>query len=98
MFEQILPVVGPYASRPAVYRDYDPRAADVARLVAASIYDHLPKLVVEHVGSTSVPGCAGKGIVDLMIAVADAEMAVVKELLDRLGFQGRASERFWCTY
>ena len=48
-----------------------------------------PSVRVEHVGSTSVPGCAGKGIVDLMIAVADGEMAAVKELLDRLGFQGQ---------
>ena len=46
-----------------------------------------PTSASEHVGSTSVPGCAGKGIVDLMIAVADEEMAAVKELLDRLGFQ-----------
>jgi GrpB-like predicted nucleotidyltransferase (UPF0157 family) len=88
MFEQVQPVVGPYASRPAACRDYDPRAADVARLVAALVYEHLPHIVVEHVGSTSVFGCAGKGIVDLMIAVADGEeLGIVKELLDRLGFQ-----------
>jgi GrpB-like predicted nucleotidyltransferase (UPF0157 family) len=93
MFEQVQPVSGPYTSRPAVCRDYDPRAADVARLVAALVYTHLPQLHVEHIGSTSVPGCAGKGIVDLMIPVADGEMEKVKELLDRLGFQrqtGRA--------
>lgn len=51
------------------------------------IRDHLPQLQVEHVGSTAVPGCAGKGIVDLMIPVPEGEMEAVKELLDRLGFQ-----------
>ena len=90
MFEQVQPIVGRYETGPAVCRDYDPRAADVARLVAALVYEHLPHVVVEHVGSTSVPGCAGKGIVDLMIAVRDGEeLEIVKQLLDRLGFQGQ---------
>lgn len=92
MPDQVQPAVGPYDPRPAVCRDYDPRAADVARLVAALVYEHLPHVVVEHVGSTSVPGCAGKGIVDLMIAVADGELEKVKELLDRLGFQGQIGQ------
>jgi GrpB-like predicted nucleotidyltransferase (UPF0157 family) len=89
MFEQVQPLIGPYVSRPAVCRDYDRRAADVARLVAALVHEHLPEVRVEHVGSTSVPGCAGKGIVDLMIAVANGELEKVKEVLDRLGFQRR---------
>ena len=89
MCDQAHPVIGPYVSRPAACRDYDPRAADVARLVAALVYEHLPQVRVEHVGSTAVPGCAGKGNVDLMIAVADGEMEQVKEALDRLGFQGQ---------
>jgi len=87
MFEQVDPAIGPYFSRLAACRDYDTRAADVARLVAALVYEHLPHVRVEHVGSTSVPGCAGKGNVDLMIAVADSELERVKEVLDRLGFQ-----------
>jgi GrpB-like predicted nucleotidyltransferase (UPF0157 family) len=87
MFEQGQPIIGPYPNRPAACHDYDPRAADVARLIATLVHDHLPEIRVEHVGSTSVPGCAGKGIVDLMIPVPDGEMDKVKELLDRLGFQ-----------
>jgi GrpB-like predicted nucleotidyltransferase (UPF0157 family) len=51
------------------------------------IHSHRPELSVEHVGSTAVPGCAGKGIVDLMIPVPAGEMQNVKDLLDRLGFQ-----------
>ena len=38
-------------------------------------------------GSTAVDGCAGKGIVDLMIPTPEAELDHVKLLLDRLGFQ-----------
>ena len=81
------PLIGPYESRPAACRDYDPRAADVARLVAAAIRQRLPQAQVEHVGSTAVFGCAGKGIVDLAIPVSDGEMESLKEVLERLGFQ-----------
>jgi GrpB-like predicted nucleotidyltransferase (UPF0157 family) len=42
---------------------------------------------VEHVGSTSVPGCAGKGVVDLMLVYPDGQLAAARDLLDALGFQ-----------
>ena len=87
MFEQVESVIGSYASRLAVCCDYDPRAAVVARQVASLFSTHLPQVHAEHVGSTAVPGCAGKGIVDLMIPISDSEMDKVKDLLDRLGFQ-----------
>jgi GrpB-like predicted nucleotidyltransferase (UPF0157 family) len=87
MTDPVRPIIGPYESRPAVCRDYDPRAAVVAGKIAVLVSSQLPQIRVEHVGSTSVPGCAGKSIVDLMIAVQDGEMDNVKELLDRLGFQ-----------
>ena len=80
-------VIGPYESRPATCRAYDPRAAAVALQVADCIASHLPQIRVEHIGSTAVPGCAGKGIVDLMIAVGNGELETVKDTLDRLGFQ-----------
>ena len=86
MFEHVQPTVGPYVGVPAVCRNHDPQAAEVAGQVAALISSHLP-IGVEHVGSTSVPGCAGKGIVDLMIPVPEGHLDNVKELLDRLGFQ-----------
>ena len=93
MFEHVRPLIGPYAAGPAVCRDYDPRGAVVAREIAVLVSTHLPQVRVEHVGSTAVPGCAGKGIVDLMIAARDeAELETVKELLDRLGFQGQIGQ------
>jgi GrpB-like predicted nucleotidyltransferase (UPF0157 family) len=87
MFEHVQSVIGSYASRPAACLEYDSRAVAVARSIAALVQEHLPQVCVEHVGSTSVPGCAGKGIVDLMIVVRDGEMAAVTVLLDQLGFQ-----------
>ena len=64
-------IIGPYEGRKAVCRVYDHRAAEVAQRVATSIQIHLPGVTVEHIGSTSVPGCAGKGIVDLMLVYPD---------------------------
>jgi GrpB-like predicted nucleotidyltransferase (UPF0157 family) len=91
MPDPVQPAIGPYESRPAVCRAYDPRAACAARQVAAMIRDQLPRLDVEHVGSTSVPGCAGKGIVDLMIPAPDGELDAIKQILDALGFQRQTS-------
>ena len=61
----------PYAESPAayvqaVYVQYDPRAIGAAADVVAIIEDAAPWAEVEHIGSTAIPGCAGKGIVDLM--------------------------------
>jgi GrpB-like predicted nucleotidyltransferase (UPF0157 family) len=79
--------IGPYECRPAVCRDYDPRTAAIARRVIGIISSGLPQVHAEHIGSTAVPGCAGKGIVDLMIPVLDGELELVKQILERLGFQ-----------
>ena len=53
-------MIGPYVSGPAVCRDYDPRAAEVARQVAQLLASNLPSVRAEHIGSTAVPGCAAK--------------------------------------
>jgi len=91
MFEHVQPVITAYENRPAVCQEHDPRAATVARLVAAEIFGHLPQVCAEHIGSTAVGGCAGTGIVDVMIPVSDGEMENVNGLLDRLGFQRQTS-------
>jgi GrpB-like predicted nucleotidyltransferase (UPF0157 family) len=84
---RIEPIIGPYEHRPAACNEHDPRSAEVARKVASLIQAHLPGAVVEHIGSTSVPGCAGKGIVDLMLVYPDGQLTVARDLLDALGFQ-----------
>src|SRR4029077_2558800 len=71
--------------------DYDPRTGDVARKIATLIESHLPGVIVEHIGSTSVPGCAGKGIVDLMLLYPDGQLAAARDILDAMGFQRQTS-------
>jgi GrpB-like predicted nucleotidyltransferase (UPF0157 family) len=80
-------VIGPYQKQLAVCRDHDPRALQVAGRVAALVEPHLNGVAVEHVGSSSVPGCAGKGIVDLMLTYGAGQLAAARDLLDALGFQ-----------
>lgn len=51
------------------------------------IEERIPGIAVEHVGSTAVPGCAGKGVVDLMIPYREGELPHVKRALEGLGFK-----------
>ncbi|MGO9115556.1 MAG: GrpB family protein [Thermoguttaceae bacterium] len=87
MFDEVQPVIGPYDELPAACQDPDPRAAEIARQVAGLIARHLPSLRAEHVGSTSVPGCGGRGIIDLLIACPERDVEYVDLLLGRLGFR-----------
>jgi len=79
--------IGPYVPSSASCNDHDPRTVQVARQVGRLIKSHLPEVVVEHVGSTAVPGCAGKGIVDLMVLYPPGRLTDVRDALDALGFQ-----------
>lgn len=79
--------VGTYLPSKVACRAYDSRSAHVAREVAEWIASFEPRLRAEHIGSTSVPGCDGSGVVDLMIPFASGKEADVHALLDRLGFQ-----------
>jgi GrpB-like predicted nucleotidyltransferase (UPF0157 family) len=52
------------------------------------IAERLPNMTIEHVGSSSVPGCAGKGILDFVIPYRDdAHLAAINEALFALGFE-----------
>jgi len=80
-------MIGSYSSEPARFRPYDPAAVQVAAAVADAVRVLDPCLVVEHVGSTAVPGCAGKGVVDLAVLYVADGLASARALLDALGFQ-----------
>ena len=56
------------------FRPYDARCPEVAHRVADFIQERLPGARVEHVGSTAVPGCPGKGVVDLMLPYAPGDL------------------------
>jgi 5-(carboxyamino)imidazole ribonucleotide synthase len=80
------PPIGPYVRLPATVEPWDPRAIEVATAVTELIGERRPDLVVEHIGSTAVPGLPGKGIVDLAIATTPEDVPVVAGMLRELGF------------
>jgi 5-(carboxyamino)imidazole ribonucleotide synthase len=71
---------------PASVEAWDPRSLDVAATIRALIIERRPDLIVEHIGSTAVPGLPGKGIVDLAIATSPEDVPAVARLLGELGF------------
>src|SRR5215216_5767267 len=66
----------PYCRVPIVVRDANAAAPEVARRVAELIAKQRPGAVAEHVGSSAVPGLAGKGTEDLL-ALGFQRQAVV---------------------
>jgi GrpB-like predicted nucleotidyltransferase (UPF0157 family) len=80
-------IISRYEEIPAACHEYDPRAPHVAALLAELVNRYLPDVNVEHIGSTSVPGCAGKGVIDLMLIYPEGRLEAVRSLLDALGFQ-----------
>ena len=76
-----------YQDPAAAFRPYDPRCPEVAARVAALIRRRLPDVRVEHVGSTAIPGCDGKGVVDLMLLYPPGRLAEARDAVDGLGFQ-----------
>jgi GrpB-like predicted nucleotidyltransferase (UPF0157 family) len=82
--------VQPYGDRGAFQcLPYDPRALDVFRCVASLIVDADESLVVEHVGSTAVPGCPGKGFIDvLVLAPTQDYLMQAPKAVEGIGFTG----------
>jgi GrpB-like predicted nucleotidyltransferase (UPF0157 family) len=78
--------IGPYERRAAAVRDWDPRLNAVAATVSDVIHSARPDLVIEHIGSTAVPGLPGKGIVDLGTEADPSEIPAITAAMTELGF------------
>jgi 5-(carboxyamino)imidazole ribonucleotide synthase len=78
--------IGPYERLAAEVHEWDPNTVEVARRVAELVRERRPDLTVEHIGSTSVPGLPGKGIVDLSIEASPADIPPIVSMLYDLGF------------
>jgi GrpB-like predicted nucleotidyltransferase (UPF0157 family) len=77
---------------------YDPAWPSLFTRLAKQIHEALGDslLLLEHVGSTSVPGLSAKPIIDMVLAVADAsdELSYVKPLEEK-GYTLRIREPDW---
>ncbi len=92
--------VGPYVF--TEYRDptaashpYDPCYPEVADHLISLMAGVLPGLVVEHIGSTAVPECSGKGVVDMMCIYPPGDLDAVQVAVESLGYQAfRSADPF----
>ncbi len=85
-------------SSPVLIADYDPRWPELFLGQADRIRAALgpAALLVEHVGSTSVPGLAAKPVVDMLLAVADsAAEDAYAPALQAAGYLLRIREPAW---
>ena len=76
-----------YEAQPASFREYDSRWAEVAALLIEAIEAQDERVRVEHIGSTSVPGLGGKGVIDLAVTYVGGDLEAAKAALAALGFQ-----------
>jgi GrpB-like predicted nucleotidyltransferase (UPF0157 family) len=88
------PPIGPYQRVPVQVHQADPQAPEAARRLIALIATRWPATPAEHVGSTAVPGLAGKGIIDLLLAAEPARIPAITQALLELGFQPQVPAAF----
>jgi GrpB-like predicted nucleotidyltransferase (UPF0157 family) len=87
--------IGPYNHPGAVCIPYDPLAPQAAWEVIRLIVARDSSLAVEHVGSTAVPGCDGKGVLDLLVMYEPGALERAKTALADLGFQKQTGRDPW---
>ena len=88
------PPIGRYRRVPVQVHQADPHAPAVARRLIALIAASWPGTAAEHVGSSAVPGLAGKGIIDLLLAADPADIPAITQTLLELGFQHQVPAAF----
>jgi GrpB-like predicted nucleotidyltransferase (UPF0157 family) len=76
-----------YQITPPTYVEYDPAVVEAAARAIAWIDAAAPWAKAEHIGSTAVPDCAGKGIIDLAALYPNGKLAATRDAIDALGFQ-----------
>jgi GrpB-like predicted nucleotidyltransferase (UPF0157 family) len=81
------------ASKPiAQYHEWDPRYAEVVRCLLSDLGPLPAGVAIEHVGSTAVPGCGGKGIIDLLALYLASAIEETKAWLLVLGLSRQGAE------
>jgi GrpB-like predicted nucleotidyltransferase (UPF0157 family) len=86
--------IGDYRHVPVEVHRADPAAPEVARHLIALIATRWPATSAEHVGSSAVPGLAGKNSIDLLLAAEPAHIPAITQALLKLGFQFQVPAAF----
>src|ERR1700691_5592140 len=90
-------IIEPASKPKADYRDWDFRYPEVVGSLVSAMNPLPLFLAIEHVGSTAIPGCGGKGVIDLVAIYRDGFLEEAKGCLLAFGFcrQGTEFSRPW---
>ena len=91
------PPIGRYRSVPVQIHQADPATPEVARRLIALIATRWPGTPAEHIGSSAVPGLAGKNTIDLLLAAGPTHIPAITQALLELGFQPQVPAAFPAT-
>jgi GrpB-like predicted nucleotidyltransferase (UPF0157 family) len=91
------PPIGRYRRVPVQVHQADPDTPEVARRLIALIATRWPGTPAEHIGSSVVPGLAGKNIIDLLLAAEPPQIPAITQALLKLGFQPQVPAAFPAT-
>lgn len=83
--------IGIYSYSEAMFTGYDFNNPFVFSKLKKIILKVLPFVLIEHIGSTSISNCGGKGIIDIAILYRHAQLELTKKGLEILGFQKQIS-------
>lgn len=73
-----------------VFRPYSILFPDLFLKEKLRIASHIQKdALIEHIGSTAIPGLGGKGVIDIGIAVDRKDMESVSKQLQSIGYEFR---------
>ena len=92
MFKSVRPIATPAEKPMAGFYVWDPRYPEVADLVRRAVESASRPVSIDHVGSTAVPDCPGKGVVDLAALHDPGKLDEAKSLLNALGFVPQTSD------
>jgi len=68
------------------FRKYDKKFPELFRRERLKLMKILPGAKIEHIGSTSVKGLGGKGIVDIMISINKDNVEKARDKLTKSGY------------
>jgi GrpB-like predicted nucleotidyltransferase (UPF0157 family) len=71
----------------AEYHPYDDQLPAIFTEIKKLVRQHLTEVLVEHVGSSSVPGIGGRNVLDIAVITSEDQHDHAKNVLKDLGFQ-----------
>ncbi len=73
------------------FKPYNPKFPKLFEKEKERIAAHIGNALIEHIGSTALPGLGGKGIIDIAIKTSKEEIQHLSQKLQQIGYVFRES-------